>query len=180
MKRVLRLFAGLVVVVMVIVAAVGILLRVKAARNPGVVDSWVVPSMHEQSPPGFEPLRVVPVPAMQRGAAVAALESELAVPLDERAARTYSGAEPVTGNLGCTPFLVRGVAGYGGESRRVSTSGTTLNVLAEGGFACRLSTLQRAPFVACLTEKPDAVITSFRCEPQSFPFWVLNGSGDRR
>ena len=179
MKRVLRLFAVLVVVVVVIVAALGTLSRVKAARNPAVVDSWVVPSMHELPPAGFEWLRVVPVPAMQRRAAETLLANELAVPLDERANRTFSGAEPVTGTPDCTPFLVRGVSARGAKAVRVSASGTTLDVSAEGGFRCQLSELQRAPFVACLTEKPDAIVTSFRCEPLSFPAWVLHGSGDR-
>lgn len=181
MKRILYLLAA---IGLAGVAALVVLGRVSAARNAGPVDTWVTPSFHEYpTDPGYERVASVEwIAPGQRAGAVAMLASDASVAVDEAALRRMlPGVTPPSGPNGCTTYLVRGLVHPSGETRStwVSVSGTTIDSSVYGGFGCELHRLERAPFVACLTDQPAAVLTSFRCEPLGVVGWLLRGRGDR-
>lgn len=181
MKRILFLFAA---IALMGVSALVVLGRVSAARHAGPVDAWVTPSYHEYpTDPGYAPVASVEwIAPGQRAGAIAMLASDVSVAVDEAALRRMlSGVTPPSGPTGCTTYLVRGLVHPSGETRstKVLVSGTTIDASVYGGFGCELHRLERAPFVACLTDQPAAVLTSFRCEPLNAVGWLLRGRGDR-
>lgn len=181
MKRILILLA---VIAFAGASALVVLGRVSAARNAGPLDTWVTPSFHEYpTDPAYDQVRPVEwVAPGQRAGAIALLSSGASIALDETALRRMlPGVTPPAGPTGCTPYLVRGLVHPSAEPRttKVFASSTTIDASVYGGFGCELHRLERAPFVACLSDPPATVLTSFRCEPLGVVGWLLRGRGDR-
>lgn len=179
-----RILLRLVMLALLGVSVIAVLGRVSAARRAGPVDAWVTPTYHEYpTDPSYDLVQSIEwVAPGQRAGAVALLASAVSVPVDEAALRRMlPGVTPPSGPTGCTTYLVRGLVGPSSETKltRVHVSGTTIDASVYGGFGCELHQLQRAPFVACLTDQPAAVLTSFRCEPLTAIGWLLSGRGDR-
>lgn len=179
-----RILLRLAVIALTGVSALAVFGRVSAARRAGPVDTWVTPSFHEYpTDPAFDSISSVEwVAPGQRAGAVAMLTSAASVAVDEAVLRRMlPGVTPPSGPTGCTTYLVRGLVGTSGEAKstRVHMSGTTIDASVYGGFGCELHRLERAPFVACLSDQPATVLTSFRCEPLNVVGWLLRGRGDR-
>lgn len=179
MKRAVLLIAALLVTGALAIAAFG---RWSDARRAAPLDPWVVPSYHEIPGPDFSRVPAVEwIADSERAAAELALASDVAIPLDDAALAQFLPGPIPQGAPGCAQYLVRGMAYPGGgvSFNRVMTNGTTIDTSTYGGFGCQLASLERAPFVACLAQRPSTVLTSFRCEPLGVLGWLLHGSGDR-
>ena len=180
MKRGILIAAGVLVVAVVALVAS---LRIMSAKRHGPVDSWVEPSNRKGPPQAPFTVAVVAwLDPAHRPDAIAALESVTALAVDEADLRRFLlNVEAPAGEPGCTHYLVRGVVHRGYESgmTRVFVDGATIDAQIYGGSGCRLDALERAPFVACLQERPERVLTSWKCEPQDAWMKLLFGPGDR-
>lgn len=165
--------------------AIGVLaLRMSKGSTKRPVDSWVVPSMRTAPPVGtnFQMVHgVVWVGPREKAEAEQRLRNDIAVPLDDAEVKRFAGSATVTGEDGCTPYLVRGMGARNrtDDLARVTMDADTIDVLVYGGFRCHLYEAARSPFVACLNTPPKQILTSFRCESPSPIGWLLHGSGDR-